>query len=860
MTPLRWLKKLARRDEVATLKPLVRAVAEREPELRKLTDGELREHYQRLRERGAGERDLERVLPEVFALVREAGRRTLGERIFDEQVMGGIVLARGSIAEMKTGEGKTLAATMPVCLRALAGKGVHVVTVNEYLARRDAQWMGPIYKLLGLTVGCILHGQETNEKKRAYLADVTYGTNNEFGFDYLRDHMVYDKADRVQRELHYAIVDEVDSILIDEARTPLIISVPDEESTRRYVEFSRLVRHLREGRDYNIDEKRKTVQLTDEGIAHVEKLLGVKNIYTERGIRTVHHLEQALRAHACYHRDRDYVVKEGQVIIVDNFTGRLMPGRRFAEGLHQALEAKEGVPVQQESRTLATITFQNFFRLYEHLAGMTGTAKTSEEEFQKVYALSVAVIPTHKPMIREDLPDRIYLTEEAKFRAVVEEIKKRHARGQPVLVGTISIEKSEYLSRLLQAAGIEHEVLNAKHHEREAKIIARAGQRGAVTISTNMAGRGTDIKLGRGAAELGGLHVIGTERHEARRIDNQLRGRAGRQGDPGSSQFFVSLDDDLMRIFASNRVKNMLRALKLPEDQPIEHRMVSRAIEAAQARVEGYYFDVRRHVLQYDDVLNRQRDAFYAQREKFLGKSEEVIAALHEILERFVELLLRSHAAVHPHEWNLAEIAETIAAVVPESNLREEELAACGELSAPEAVNCLRKKLRGVLRRAVAARLRKMSAETFAAAVRFVALRTLDMLWTEHLDVMEYLRTGVGLRGYGQRDPLVEYRMESRRLFERFRYSAAEMITRTVFHVQVARPEERQDPFAGAQVTGGEEVLTTSGLQPAAATPVGQAQAASAQHLAAKAAAAKVGRNDPCPCGSGKKYKKCHGR
>ncbi|MEK7556921.1 MAG: preprotein translocase subunit SecA, partial [Patescibacteria group bacterium] len=589
-------KTTSRHEKAATTYTgTVEAINKLAPEMKALSDEALAARV--TQHKGKSWEDLQTHVAEIFAAVREASDRTLKLRHFDVQLTGGLALLEGRIAEMKTGEGKTLVATLPLTFAALAGRGAHLVTVNDYLARRDAEWMAPIYRFFGLSVGIVVPGQSSEEKRAAYAADVTYGTNNEYGFDYLRDNMAQRREDLTQRELTYAIVDEVDSILIDEARTPLIISAPDAESTQLYVQFARLVPQLKENVHYNLDEKRKAATLTDDGVNEVERILGMSNIYEEKGVRYVHHLEQALRAHSLYHRDKDYVVQDGQVKIVDEFTGRILEGRRYSEGLHQALEAKEGVAVQQESRTLATITFQNYFRLYQRLAGMTGTAVTSAEEFERVYNLEVVVVPTDKAMVRNDRTDRVFVNENAKFQAVVKEIRERHAKGQPVLVGTIAIEKSERLSAYLQREGVPHEVLNAKHHAREAEIVAKAGQKGTVTISTNMAGRGTDIKLGQGVVDLGGLFILGTERHEARRIDNQLRGRSGRQGDPGETQFFVSLDDDVMRIFGGDRIKNLMQRLKLPEDEPIENRMVSRAIESAQERVEGYYFDMRKLVL-----------------------------------------------------------------------------------------------------------------------------------------------------------------------------------------------------------------------------------------------------------------------
>ncbi len=809
------------------LQPIVEKINQLEQKFERFSDDQLKEKTNQLKIEINRGRSLDDLLPEAFALVREAAKRTLNQRHFDVQLIGGIVLHQGKIAEMKTGEGKTLAATLPLYLNALEGKGCHLVTVNDYLAKRDTVWMGQIYHLLGLSVGCLTHEQAfvydpeyqpeiknskfkiQNEnakfknserdkerdlvggfkvvesylrpvsRKEAYLADITYGTNNEFGFDYLRDNMVYDLAQQVQRGFHYAIIDEVDSILIDEARTPLIISAPDIESSKWYQEFARIIPRLDSKGDYEIDEKLKAVTLTESGINKIEKILGIGNIYEEKGIKYLHHLEQALRAEALFKRDRDYVVKNGQVIIVDEFTGRLMPGRRWSGGLHQAIEAKEGVQVQPESITLASITFQNYFRLYKKLAGMTGTAATSAEEFDKIYKLEVVIIPTNKPMIRKDLPDRVYKTIEGKFQAVVREIKERHKNGQPVLVGTTSIEKNEYLGRLLEREGIPHQILNAKHHEREGEIIAQAGRLGQVTIATNMAGRGVDIILGGNPSnpeeakklkELGGLHIIGTERHEARRIDNQLRGRAGRQGDPGSSQFFVSLEDDLMRIFGGERIKSLMSILKVPEDQPIETNLVSRAIEEAQSKIEGMNFDLRKHLLDYDDVLNKHREVIYKKRKEML-----------EI-----------------KDWRLK--IENWIKTSEEKKTLEEKIKELGE--------------------------------NFNQIAKFVALRTLDMLWIEHLENMEYLRDSVRLRAYGQQDPLVEYKNEGHKMFRQLLSTMESSILQTIFRVTLA-------PQAGKVQA------------PTSSIPTQESEAQG------KIGKKKPGRNDPCPCGSGKKYKKC---
>jgi preprotein translocase subunit SecA len=853
-----WFKVKGRHEKAAlALWPQVKEISALASEMEKLSDEELKNRV--IQYRGKDLKELKKNTNEIFAAIREASNRTLKMRHFDVQIMGGLLLLDGTIAEMKTGEGKTLVATLPLIAHALTGKGAHLVTVNDYLGQRDAEWMRPVYEFFDLSLGVVMPGMQSAEKRTAYAADITYGTNNEFGFDYLRDNMAPNPESMVQRPLNYAIVDEVDSILIDEARTPLIISAPDTESTQSYQQFAQLVPGLKEGSDYNVDEKRKAAVLTDEGISRVEGMLGIDNIYEERGIRMVHHLEQALRAHALYHRDKDYVVKDGQVIIVDEFTGRLMEGRRYSEGLHQAIEAKEGVAVQQESRTLATITFQNYFRLYDYLAGMTGTAVTSAEEFEKVYNLDVAVIPTNKPLARKDLPDKIFATEKAKFMACAREIKLRQEKGQPVLVGTVAIEKSEYLSQLLQREGVTHEVLNAKHHEREAEIVAKAGQRGAVTISTNMAGRGTDIKLGEDVANLGGLLVMGTERHEARRIDNQLRGRSGRQGDPGETRFFVSLEDDVMRIFGGERLKGIMQRLKVPEDQPIESQMVSKALESAQERVEGYYFDMRKQVLSYDNVLNKQRNAIYTLRKGIMLKGQWRESGSQPVdLIEYVPMLMREQArglvTVHtgeklPTEWNSEEIVESLQALAGGeiANLRERLAAGIGlaQKSGPEAGREeLEKNATDILLEALSRKEQELGQETLKELEKAAALRSIDMHWMDHLDTMDYLRTGIGLRGYGQRDPLVEYQKEGYQLFVRLLDTIKFSLVETVLKAQAVRQETQTGEAHHQSATAPHRI--GQDIEPRKQTVVNKYKG--------------VGRNDLCPCGSGKKFKKCHGK
>lgn len=817
--------------EIKKLSKIVEVINNLEPEISSLTDVQLKTKTGEFRERLDRGAALDDILPEAFAVVRETAKRTLGMRHFDVQILGGIVLHQGRIAEMKTGEGKTLVATLPAYLNALEGKGVHIVTVNDYLAKRDSQWMGEVYRFLGLDVGLIIHGLDFEERKKAYNAHITYGTNNEFGFDYLRDNMVLYKEHMVQRELNYAIIDEVDSILIDEARTPLIISGQTEQSTDIYYNFARFVPRLKRDVDYTVDEKAHSVVLTEEGIAKAERFLNIDNLYDERYMELAHHLNQALKAHVLMKRDRDYVVKDGQVIIVDEFTGRLMFGRRYSEGLHQAIEAKEGVRVERESQTLATITFQNYFRMYKKLAGMTGTAATEEEEFQKIYGLDVVVIPTNEPMIRKDYPDVIYKTEAGKFKAVVEEIIQCHSKGQPVLVGTVSIEKSELLSEMLRKRGIPHQVLNAKHHEKEAEIIAKAGQRGMVTIATNMAGRGTDIVLGDGVAELGGLHIIGTERHESRRIDNQLRGRAGRQGDPGSSRFYVSLEDDLMRLFGGDNIKNIMERLGMDDDQPIEHPLITRSIENAQKRVEARNFDIRKHVLEYDDVMNKQREVIYSQRKKVLegeNLKESILGMIEEVISNMVDTYCVE--GVHPEEWDLKgliEYAEDI--FLPRNSFRIDNVE---EVTREELKQRLVEKALALYE----SREKELGSDTMREFERVITLKIVDKKWMDHIDAMDQLRQGIGLRAYGQRDPVMEYKFEGYEMFKAMIRSIQEDTVKYLFKAQVQNIPQRhqvvQRVSESQEDTGRKEPVRNQ----------------------------KVGRNDPCPCGSGKKYKKCCGR
>jgi preprotein translocase subunit SecA len=855
-----------------TLVPRVNTL---ESEFQELPEAALRGKMDELRARAQEGEALEDLMPETFALVREAAKRTLGQRHHDVQLIGGAVLFSGKIAEMKTGEGKTLVATLPLVLNALEGRGGHLVTPNDYLSRMGAGWMGPIYSLLGLRVGVITHefagiydpnfqdpARHVDDRlnhfrpvprREAYQADITYGTNNEFGFDYLRDNMVIRREDLVQRELHYAIVDEVDFILIDEARTPLIISGQVEQSTDLYYQFAKMIPRLRPEQDYHVDEKLKTAILTEDGVATLERMLGVDNLTDPKHIELMHHAQQALRAHTLYHRDVEYVVKDGQVIIVDEFTGRLMFGRRYSDGLHQAIEANEGVKIEKESQTLATITFQNYFRMYHRLAGMTGTAKTEEAELTQIYNLPVVVIPTDRPMIRQDLPDLIYKHERAKNQAVAAEIEEWYKKRRPVLVGTRSIEKSEALSALLRRRGVPHQVLNAKYHEKEAEIIAQAGRSGSVTIATNMAGRGVDIILGGNPPDppdgekvraLGGLHIVGTERHEARRIDNQLRGRAGRQGDAGSSRFYVALDDELMRLFAGERIAGIMERLGIEDDVPIEHAMVTRQIEGAQKKVESYHFDMRKHVLEYDDVMNVQRKVIYAERRKIL-EGESVSENVLDFIETLVSDLVDGFCSteLRPEEWDLAGLLEEARLTFPLSpDITEESLHG---LAAPE----IKERILNAALRAYEAKVEAVGAETMREVERLILLQTLDRKWIDHLYAMDALREGIGLRAYGQANPLIEYQKEGYALFEQLKHDVQEETIKFLYMVQV-------QPAAPVPVQVGRPAYRVTRQDGDGE----RARGAGGGAVPAPVRAAKVGRNDPCPCGSGKKYKKCHGR
>jgi preprotein translocase subunit SecA len=856
--------------ELNRLWPLVNKVNELEPRMAALSDAELASLTPAFRQRLDQGATIDDFLHEAFAAVREAAKRTLGQRHFDVQLIGGIVLHRGKIVEMKTGEGKTLSATLPVYLNALSGRGVHVVTVNDYLASRDAEWMGTIYRFMGLSVGCILHDLDDPERRAAYAADVTYGTNNEFGFDYLRDNMKFDLADVVQREFNYAIVDEVDSILIDEARTPLIISSPVEKSTRLYQYVGRVIPSLRRDRDYTIDEKSRTASFTDEGVARCEEILGVDNLYDPRAIEVLHHLRQALKAHTLFKRDVEYIVKDGEVIIVDEFTGRLMPGRRYSDGLHQALEAKERLKVAGENQTLATITFQNYFRMYNKLAGMTGTADTEAEEFHKIYKLEVMVIPSHRPMIRVDHPDVVYRTQKEKFGAAVAEIRKLHAKGQPVLVGTVNIEKSEMLSDKLKRLGVPHTVLNAKQHVREAEIVAQAGRLGAVTISTNMAGRGTDIILGGNAAflsrqevdpneapqayaaalqkyeeicakerervlALGGLHILGTERHESRRIDNQLRGRSGRQGDPGSSRCYLSLEDDLLRLFGSDRISGLMQKLGMEEGEPIEAGIITKAIENAQRKVEGRNFEIRKSLLEYDDVLNRQREVIYSQRRLALS-GEGIHSTVREMIEELASNLVTVHVDSErpPSEWDREGLENAAVALGFKPDLGNQDI---------WTAEVLAETLKEQVLALYLAKFDQYGQETMSCLERMLLLQVVDSLWKDHLLNMDYLKEGIGLRGYGQKDPLREYQREGYEMFMDMVDRIKAETVATLMRVQIRRPEDVETLAEQEEVP----LILSSGDGSTVAEPK-------------KRKSAKVGRNDPCPCGSGKKYKKCCGR
>ncbi len=846
--------------------PLVVKINSFEMAIAALTDAELKSKTDHFRERLKNNEPLDSLLPEAFAVVRETGKRALKMRHFDTQLIGGMVLHQGKIAEMATGEGKTLVATLPTYLNALTGKGVHVVTVNDYLAKRDREWMGPIYEFLGLTVGVIQNGTSPEDRKKAYASDVVYGTNNEFGFDYLRDNMVRHVEQRVQRNLHYAIVDEVDSILIDEARTPLIISGPSEESTDKYSKIDKIIPRMAKEEDYQIEEKTRTVALSEKGVKKAEEALGVENLYDPGHVELVHHVNQALRAHTLFKKDVDYVVKDGEVIIVDEFTGRLMPGRRYSDGLHQALEAKEGVKVEEENQTLATITFQNYFRMYEKLSGMTGTAQTEAQEFHEIYKLDVAVIPTNRPLARTNHPDRVYRTEKEKFSSVVAEIIELHQLGRPVLVGTVSIEKSERLSSLLNRSHVLHNVLNAKYHEMEAEIIKQAGQKSAVTIATNMAGRGTDIVLGEGVPALGGLHVIGTERHEARRIDNQLRGRSGRQGDPGSSRFYLSMEDDLMRIFGSDRIAGLMQKLGMEEGQEIEHPFITRAIQTAQTRVEGRNFEIRKQLLEYDNVMNRQREVIYAERRKVLeGEDlrEHFLGMIEEVADGFT-------AGYAPEEEDAFKgLAEMVRKIFPIA------LEGLGAMSGDELTEEL-------IRRAKAAyehKEKEIGVDFLRHLERIILLDVVDSKWKDHLRNMDNLREGIGLRAYGQKDPLVEYKREAFEAFQEMIHVIKEDTLAFIFRVQPAikasaglRPEEKIPikKTVPMQFIHPEAALPLKTMVPPEQGPFSQTLGMSdgivRQDIEKQASTQKInpeqkiGRNEPCPCGSGKKYKKCHGR
>ncbi|HET9028929.1 MAG TPA: preprotein translocase subunit SecA [Candidatus Aquilonibacter sp.] len=869
--------------EISRLRRTAERVNALEAQTQALSDDELRGKTAEFRERlGQGEL-LDDMLPEVFAVVREAGKRVLGMRHFDVQIMGGQVLFEGRIAEMKTGEGKTLVATLPVYARALEGRGVHVVTVNDYLARRDAEWMGPLYEFLGLTIGIIQHGLTPPERRAQYACDVTYVTNNEVGFDYLRDNMAWQMEDLVQRELYFALVDEVDSILVDEARTPLIISGPSQESTELYGKFAQIIPRLKKEEDYTVDQKAHAVPITEAGVAKVEKMLGISNLYDQRNIELAHQLNAALKAWNLFHKDQQYIVKDGEVIIVDEFTGRLMHGRRYSDGIHQAIEAKEGINVRGEDQTLATITFQNLFRLYDHLAGMTGTAKTEEREFRDIYGLDVVVVPTNRPMARKDSSDIVYKSEKAKFDAVVSEIIEEHKKGRPVLVGTRSIEKSELLAAMLRRKGVECNVLNAKYHEQEAEIVKDAGQEGQVTIATNMAGRGTDIKLGEGVAEKGGLHIIGTERHESRRIDNQLRGRSGRQGDPGSTRFYISLEDEVMRLFGGDRMSNIMNAVGFTDEQPIESGLVTKSIERAQSKVENHNYEIRKHVLEYDDVMNKQREIIYADRRAILEGTFDSRTFLLQSLEAKIDEAVDNNAPenAHPSEWDYDEMLNMLDAVFPVKQ----------ELTTEDLRGKDREEIRRTLNeRAVAAyeaKEREVTPDILRVVEqRYLLLPIIDRQWVDHLYVMDHLKTGIGLRGYGQKDPRVEYEKEAYEIFESLKNNIADEAIKGVFRVVIEHgppPEEleRQQQMQQAQMPQFEPIPT--GAMVPQAAPAGRLSPGEAEQLLgpmpgvarrpqqmhtnlgdgepAKPARSeeKVGRNDPCPCGSGKKYKKCHG-
>ena len=915
---IKFLDKLfgdANEKFLKTLQPQIDAIKEKEQEFLKLSDEEIKEKSLNLKQQIKDGTKLDDILVPAFALVKIAAQRTLNQSPYDVQLLGGIVLHQGQIAEMKTGEGKTLTSTLPIYLNALNGNGVHVITVNDYLAKRDAVWMSKIYSFLGLSVGVIAHDSafiyDPNhsssvedaqikvdvehlrpvQRKEAYQADITYGTNNEFGFDYLRDNMTQDLQSQVQRGLHYALIDEVDSVLIDEARTPLIISAPANQSTDRYSQFAQLINNLKENEDYNIDEKMKACTLTEEGVARMEKLLGIDNIYESDGMETVHHIESALKARTLFIKDVNYVIKDGEVIIIDEFTGRMMPGRRYSEGLHQAIEAKEGVEIQRESMTLATVTFQNYFRMYTKLAGMTGTAATEAEEMAKIYNLDVTVIPTNKPFARDDRRDRIYKNYRGKLKAIVREIKERHEKGQPILVGTISIEKNEELSKLLEKAGIQHNLLNAKFHEKEAEIIAQAGRKGAVTVATNMAGRGVDIILGGSPYNkekydeiiaLGGLHVFGTERHESRRIDNQLRGRAGRQGDIGSSQFYISMEDDLMRVFGSDRMKNMMDKLGLAEDMPIENKIISNSIESAQKKVEGHNFDIRKHLVEYDDIINKHRQVVYGSRQQLLEifsdkehKSERTSQDIVlEYIEQEIETVVSFHTLGEKNngDFDPKEILETIKSIFPLETNEEDEIKKLLDASSRTNTHDDRDKLIGYINSIAKDKYLKLTEDintnvsmedkswtAMQIIERSIVLKSIDSLWVEHLTAMDKLRTGIGLQGYGQRDPLVEYKREAFTLFNNLLAAIRKQIVYSIFKVTLKRNTVGAGPKPGESQKVFEE--QKQGYQPFQKQVSNrESQNTAISNKPMDASGRRIGRNDPCYCGSGKKYKKCHGK
>ena len=864
---LDFLKKIFRKivphpndQKLDELWPIVEEVNELEAQMKELSAAELQAKTPEFQERYDSGESLDDLLVEVFAVVREAAARVTEMRPYDVQILGAIVLHQGRIAEMKTGEGKTLVATMPAYLNALTGKGVHIVTVNDYLAERDSEWMGQVYEFLGLEVGVILEEMDYEERKEAYEADIVYGTNNQFGFDYLRDNMATREEEIVQGELNFAILDEVDSILIDEARTPLIISGPTEDSPQMYYRFARLARQLVLDRDYEVDEKASSVILTDEGIDRVESSLGIDNLYDNQHMNELHHMIQALKAKELMEKDKDYIVKNNEVHIVDEFTGRLMSGRRYSEGLHQAIEAKEDVDIQEETQTMASVTFQNFFRMYNKLSGMTGTAVTEAEEFEEIYDLDVVAVPTNEPVIREDLPDVIYKTEAAKFRAVVRDIKESHERGQPVLVGTVAIEKSEQLSRMLKKEGISHEVLNAKHHEREAEIIKQAGQKGSVTIATNMAGRGTDIVLGEGVVDLGGLHVIGTERHESRRIDNQLRGRSGRQGDPGSSRFYVSLEDDLMRLFGSEKITSIMDGLGLDEDQPIEHDWITSSISRAQKKVESRNFSIRKSILEYDEVLHQQRKGIYDRRRQIL-LGENLTELLFEMGEEWLDDILEVYidTSNSPDQWDLAGLVQHVRDFVGEIDLSREDLAR-------QTKEEIKERLMAALKSAYEEKRADLGAESIKELEKTVMLKTVDQKWMDHLQAMNELKQGIGLRAYGQKDPLVEYKYEAFEMYKEMLGRIREDIIQYLFAIEIVHEgrEEAEERSQDLNFTH-EDGVSAYDLEQMQEEQEERKEAAQTNRGAEEEEIERTplkkkeepGRNDPCPCGSGKKYKKC---